>query len=88
MTLALVEEALGGEVAREPVAFLERPGRPGAVQPSARRPAGRAACELQALIAGHLDETSPFPLWPRAPTSPSGPSRAASGATSARRPAA
>jgi transcriptional regulator GlxA family with amidase domain len=62
MTLALVEEDLGGEtaltVARELVVFLKRPG--GQTQFSralAAQQAGRPALrELQAWIAGHLDE--------------------------------
>ena len=62
MTLALVEEDLGGQVAlavaRELVVFLKRPG--GQAQFSAAltaQQAGRPALrELQAWIAGHLDE--------------------------------
>jgi transcriptional regulator GlxA family with amidase domain len=81
MTLALVEEDLGGEialdVARELVVFLERPG--GQTQFSralaaeqADRPALR---ELQAWIAGHLDDDLSVATLAIRANSPSAPSR-------------
>ena len=62
MTLALVEEDLGGQVAlsvaRELVVFLKRPGGQAQFsQALAVQQAGRPALrELQAWIAGHLEE--------------------------------